>query len=49
MADQKHTCDAPLQDTEFCDAQLLLKQLAEYLADLAAEEHLKQATQKRQP
>jgi len=49
MTNPKHIKQRPLKDKALCAAQKPLEQLVEYLADLAAEEHLKQASEKRKP
>jgi len=49
MTDPKHIEQRSLKDNRLCAAQKPLEQLVEYLADLAAEEHLKQVSEKRKP
>jgi hypothetical protein len=49
MTDPKHIEQRSLKGKALCAAQKPLEQLVEYLADLAAEEHLKQASEKRRP
>ena len=49
MTDFQLTQNTPQRDKELCDEKKQLEQLVEYLADLAAEEHLQQASEKRKP
>ncbi|MEP2942670.1 MAG: hypothetical protein ABJN40_01540 [Sneathiella sp.] len=47
MSEKKPKPLHPKADETFCEDQRLLEALAEYLADIAAEEQLKQASEKR--
>ncbi|MCG8492531.1 MAG: hypothetical protein MI743_13005 [Sneathiellales bacterium] len=49
MTDLKHTHSNIQKKNPLCDQKEALKALVEYLADLAAEEQLKQASQKQKP